>query len=214
MIMGDERHTMIKKNSGPFSTNGTIILASGSPRRRELLADLGLDFEVHPSKAEEPAPLSGEGAEEYAKRMAEMKTMDVAKHFIDKTVLGADTIVVLDGHIMGKPADDAEALKMLSSLSGKTHQVITGFCIILPNGETIVQAVSTDVDMRTSGKTALKSYIATGEPMDKAGAYAIQGIGKILVLRVRGSYTNVVGLPVTRVLDELIEAGIVATREK
>ena len=86
MIMGEERHTMIKKNTGPFSTNGTIILASGSPRRRELLADLGLDFEVHPSKAEEPAPLSGEGAEEYAKRMAEMKTMDVAKHFIDKTV--------------------------------------------------------------------------------------------------------------------------------
>ncbi|MDC0335384.1 Maf family protein [Pseudodesulfovibrio sp.] len=200
---------MTLKTTGPFITNGTIILASGSPRRRELLRDLGLDFEVHPSQAEEPAPLAGEKPEDYAKRMAEMKTMDVAAHFTDTTVLGADTIVVLDGHIMGKPTDDADALAMLSSLSGKTHQVITGYCIVLPSGENVVQAVSTDVDMRISGEAELKGYIATGEPMDKAGAYAIQGIGTFLVTGIRGSYTNVVGLPVARILDTLIEKNIV-----
>lgn len=198
---------------GPFTTKDPLILASGSPRRRELLADLGLDFEVHPSQAEEPKPNQGEAPEAYAKRMAEMKTLDVAAHFTGKTVLGADTIVVLDQHIMGKPKDAQDALSMLSSLSGKTHQVITGFCLVLPDGKTITQAVSTDVDMRTSGEAELKSYIATGEPMDKAGAYAIQGIGTFLVTGIRGSYTNVVGLPVARVLDTLIEATIIKPRQ-
>jgi len=204
---------MTQTHTGPFKTNGTIILASGSPRRQELLADLGLDFEVHPSSADEPPPLAGEMPETYAKRMAEIKTMDVATHFAGKTVLGADTIVVLNGHIMGKPTDKDDALTMLSSLSGETHQVITAFFIVLPDGETISQAISTDVDMRKSGETELKSYIATGEPMDKAGAYAIQGIGTFLVTAIRGSYTNVVGLPVARVLDALIESHIVEPRE-
>jgi len=204
---------MTKKMNGPFKTNGTIILASGSPRRRELLGDLGLEFEVHPSKAEEPAPLPNEVPKEYAMRMAEMKTRDVATHFTDKAVLGADTIVVLDQQIMGKPKDEADALVKLTALSGQTHQVISAFCIILPGGKTITKAVSTDVDMRSSGEVELKSYIATGEPMDKAGAYAIQGIGTFLVTAIRGSYTNVVGLPVARVLDELISLDIVKTRK-
>lgn len=203
---------MTNTTQGPFTTKDTIILASGSPRRRELLGDLGLNFEVHPSKAEEPKPFTDEEPEAYAKRMAEMKTKDVAAHFAGKPVLGADTIVVLDRHIMGKPTDEADALSMLSSLSGKTHQVITGFCLVLPNGETITQTVSTDVDMRVSGESELKSYIATGEPTDKAGAYAIQGIGTFLVTGIRGSYTNVVGLPVARVLDTLIEQKIVTPR--
>lgn len=211
--MGEELSHMTNKNTGPFTTKGTIILASGSPRRRELLGDLGLDFKVHPSQADEPAPLPGEDSIEYAKRMAEMKTLDVAQQFTDQPVLGADTIVVLDGHIMGKPVDEADALRMLTNLSGKTHQVITAFCLVLSGGETIIQAVSTDVDMRVSGEAELKGYIATGEPTDKAGAYAIQGIGTFLVTAIRGSYTNVVGLPVARVLDTLIAARIVEARK-
>ena len=204
---------MTKTQNGPFKTNGTIILASGSPRRRELLGDLGLNFEVQPSKAEEPAPFPDEAPEDYAKRMAEMKTRDVAKHFTDKTVLGADTIVVLGQEIMGKPKDDTDALTKLTALSGQTHQVISAFCIVLPNGKTITKAVTTAVDMRVSSEAELKGYIATGEPTDKAGAYAIQGIGTFLVTAIRGSYTNVVGLPVARVLDTLLSLKIVEARE-
>lgn len=194
--------TAIKK--GPFKTISPIVLASGSPRRRELLTDLGLEFTVHPSPVEEPAPMQGEAPVDYVKRMAELKTMDVATHFTDQTVLGADTIVVLDDRIMGKPTDKAHALEMLTALSGQTHQVITGFCLVLPDNKTITKAISTDVDMRTSGKAELTGYIATNEPMDKAGAYAIQGIGTFLVTAIRGSYTNVVGLPLARVLEELL----------
>ena len=186
---------MTKHATGPFTTKKPIILASGSPRRRELLADLGLDFDVFPSRVEEPAPLPDEPPADYACRMAEIKTRDVAGQHEDRTVLGADTIVVLGGRIMGKPEDTDEALEMLTALSGNTHQVVTAFCLIGTDGEVVTQAVSTDVDMRTSGEAELKSYIATGEPMDKAGAYAIQGIGTFLVTAIRGSYTNVVGLP-------------------
>ena len=203
---------MTQKNTGPFITNSTIILASGSPRRRELLADLGLDFWVHPSKADEPSPLEGEAPPTYAMRMAELKTLDVAAHFADKTVLGADTIVVLGGRIMGKPRDKDDALEMLTALSGQTHQVITGYCISMPGRPTIVKAVSTDVLMRSSTEAELTGYIETGEPMDKAGAYAIQGIGTFLVSDIQGSYTNVVGLPVARIVDTLLDANIVKAR--
>lgn len=198
---------------GPFTTQSPLILASGSPRRRELLADLGLDFEVHPSTAEEPAPFAGEKPLDYVRRMAEMKTLDVAAAHAGKTVLGADTIVVLDDRIMGKPKDDAHALEMLTALSGKTHQVITGFCIVLPDGTQKTMAVSTDVDMRVSSETELNAYIQTGEPADKAGAYAIQGIGTFLVTQISGSYTNVVGLPVARVLEVLLSWGVVSVTQ-
>lgn len=200
---------MTKSANGPFTTNQKIVLASGSPRRRELLSDIGLEFDVHPSTMDEPKPEAGEAPAAYAQRMAEMKTKDVATHFADSIVLGADTIVVLDDQIMGKPQDEDDALAMLSSLSGNTHQVITAFCIAQPDGEIITQAVSTDVDMRVSGEAELKGYIATGEPTDKAGAYAIQGIGTFLVTGICGSYTNVVGLPVARVLEELLNLDVV-----
>ena len=204
---------MTKQTTGPFRTHKPIVLASGSPRRRELLADLGLDFDVFPSRVEEPAPLPGEPPADYACRMAEIKTLDVAGQHPGRTVLGADTIVVLDKRIMGKPIDGQDALEMLTALSGNTHQVVTAFCLAGPDGETVTQAVSTDVDMRTSGEAELKSYIATGEPMDKAGAYAIQGIGTFLVTGIRGSYTNVVGLPLARVLEVMISWGVVAPQE-
>lgn len=197
------------KMKGPFKTASPIILASGSPRRKELLSDLGLEFTVHPSSAEEPAPDTGELPLDYVRRMAEMKTLDVAKEHAGKTVLGADTIVVLDNRIMGKPKSKLDALEMLSALSGKTHQVITGFCMVLPDGSTTTKAVSTDVDMRVSTEAELMGYVETGEPMDKAGAYAIQGIGTFLVTAIRGSYTNVVGLPVARVLEMLLSWGVV-----
>lgn len=204
---------MSKKQHGPFKTINKMILASGSPRRRQLLGDIGLEFHVHPSPLEEPRPEASEAPAEYAKRMAAMKTQDVANGFTDATVLGADTIVVLGNQIMGKPKDEADALTMLTSLSGVTHQVITAFCIVLPGGKVISQAVSTDVDMRVSGPSELKSYIATGEPMDKAGAYAIQGIGTFLVTGINGSYTNVVGLPMERVLEELLAQNVIAPYE-
>lgn len=207
--MGDKSHIMIASQKGPFRTHTPLVLASGSPRRRELLTDLGLKFTIHPSPIKEPAPMPDESPLKYVKRMAELKTMDVATHFADSTVLGADTIVVLGDHIMGKPQNTTDALEMLTALSGQTHQVITGFCLALPNSETILNAVSTDVDMRVSNEAELKGYIATDEPMDKAGAYAIQGIGTFLVTGIRGSYTNVVGLPLSRVLDLLLTSNII-----
>ncbi|WP_229593401.1 Maf family protein [Pseudodesulfovibrio sediminis] len=194
---------------GPFTTDSPLVLASGSPRRKELLTDLGLDFKVHPSTLDEPAPDEAELPLDYVQRMAEMKALDIARGYKTSTVLGADTIVVLGDWIMGKPKDASDALGMLSALSGRTHQVITGFCIVLPDGSVITKAVQTAVDMRTSTTAELKSYIATKEPMDKAGAYAIQGIGTFLVSGIRGSYTNVVGLPLTRVLEILMQWEVV-----
>ncbi len=186
-----------------------MVLASGSPRRNELLSNLGLDYEVHPSQLDEPAPRPGESSLEYTMRLAELKTMDVAKDFPDKVVLGADTIVALNDVIMGKPKDEKDAFAMLSRLSGKTHQVVTGFCVVMPGGAPANYGVATDVDMRISTEAELRSYIKTGESMDKAGAYAIQGIGTFLVKAIHGSYSNVVGLPVARVLEVLSGKGVV-----
>lgn len=199
-------------NNGPFMSLSPLVLASGSPRRQELLSDLGLDFNVHPSPLDEPAPGTDEPPLNYVLRMAEMKTRDVAKEYVGMTVIGADTSVVLGRRIMGKPKSKLDALEMLTALSGETHQVITGFCIVLPDGTRQSEAVSTDVDMRVSTEDELMAYIETGEPMDKAGAYAIQGVGTFLVTGIRGSYTNVVGLPVARVLEMLISWNVVSPR--
>jgi septum formation protein len=213
-IWANFRPIMTQRKTGPFTSVAPIVLASASPRRRELVADLGLDFDIHPSRAEEPAPLPCESPADYAARMAKMKTLEVADRFPDRTVLGADTIVVLGDRIMGKPADAADALGMLTALSGRTHQVITAFCLAAPDRPALTRAVSTDVDMRASTEAELRAYIATGEPTDKAGAYAIQGVGTFLVTAIRGSYTNVVGLPVARVLEVLISWGVAVPRLK
>ncbi|WP_272699649.1 Maf family protein [Desulfovibrio sp. Fe33] len=197
------------KRTGPFTNRSPIVLASGSPRRRELLSDLGLTFDVHPSPLEEPSPKPDERPADYVLRMAELKTLDVAAKFRGATVIGADTAVVLGNRIMGKPHSKLDALDMLEALSGETHQVVTGFCVVLPDGAIFSEAVSTDVDMRVSTEGELMSYIETGEPMDKAGAYAIQGVGTFLVTAIRGSYTNVVGLPMARLLEMLLKYGIV-----
>lgn len=204
---------------GAYRTLSALVLGSSSPRRRELLGSLGLEFEVCPSNAPEPPPLPGEDPEAYARRMARNKTMDVAALYPDATVLGADTIVVLPGEpgtdalVLGKPVDEADARAMLARLSGRSHLVITGCCLALPGKpEPLCFAISTEVFMRASTSEELAAYAATGEPSDKAGAYAIQGLGAFLVERVSGSYTNVVGLPVTQCASALLEHGIIDVR--
>lgn len=195
-----------------YSTLKPLVLASGSPRRSELLGSVGLDFTVHPSKADEPKPEQGEAPRDYAMRMARIKTEDVAWQHPDSVTLGSDTIVVLGNEVMGKPESDADALRMLMALSGQAHQVITGCCLAIPGQDTPhCFSVCTDVTMCESSEQELRNYIATEEPMDKAGAYAIQGIGSFMVKGISGSYTNVVGLPLARVLEELRRLQVIKT---
>ncbi|CCH47464.1 Maf family protein [Pseudodesulfovibrio piezophilus] len=204
---------MITTPYGPFENDGPLILASGSPRRKELLSNLGLNFKIIPSTLDEPAPDAGEAPSQYAQRMATMKTLDIARQQQKHSpVIGADTIVVLNQRIMGKPVDKEDALHMLMALSGKTHQVITAFCLALAPNDVTTHSISTDVTMRFSRKSELEKYITTGEPLDKAGAYAIQGIGAFLITSIAGSYTNVVGLPVSSILDTLLTKKIIRVR--
>ncbi|MEF2146242.1 MAG: Maf family protein [Desulfovibrionaceae bacterium] len=200
-------------NHAIYSTRIPIVLASGSPRRRDFLQALGIEFRIEPSLAEEPAPQNKETPERYAMRMARIKGEEVAARFPDAAVIAADTVVALGEVILGKPADQADALRMLQMLRGQTHQVVTGCCLFLPEGTTQSFAASTDVRMRQTSDAELLAYAATGEPMDKAGAYAIQGIGAFLVEHVHGSYTNVVGLPLARLVVILLERGVILSRE-
>ncbi|MGE4291594.1 MAG: nucleoside triphosphate pyrophosphatase [Desulfovibrio sp.] len=205
----------IQNNPDPkrvFDTLQPIVLASGSPRRRDFLASLGLDFRVEPSRAEEPAPLPGESPDGYARRMAEMKGRETAQRFPDAVIIAADTVVALEGTLLGKPGDDADALRMLRLLAGRTHQVVTGCCLLLPGGRSTTFHACTDVRMRTASPEELRAYVATGEPADKAGAYAIQGIGSFLVEHVHGSYTNVVGLPLAKLVEVLKNWGVIVSK--
>lgn len=195
--------------TGAFRETMDIVLASGSPRRRDMLEGLGIRFRIEPSRAEEPAPEPGEEPEDYAIRMADMKAAEVAGRFPASVVLGADTVVAIDHHVLGKPLDHADALRMLSLLAGRTHLVVTGCALYMPDGSSKRFAAHTDVTMLDPGPEALAAYAATGEPDDKAGAYAIQGQGAFLVRHVEGSYTNVVGLPLARVVETLREFGAV-----
>ncbi len=194
-----------------FTAHTPFVLASGSPRRKELLGNLGFEFSVMPSPADEPKPLPNEQPEDYALRLACLKALDIARTRPNAVVLGADTVVALDGFILGKPCDKADAMHMLSMLSGKTHVVVTGCCLLLPLGEVKQFYGRTNVRMRDSAPEVLSAYVATGEPMDKAGAYAIQGIGSFLVEHVEGSYTNVVGLPLAMLLEVLLKNGVLTS---
>lgn len=200
----------IHPDQGAFRSVLPLVLASGSPRRRELLASLGIDFLIDSGNGDEPRPEPGESPEAYAVRASTAKARQVANRHPKAVILAADTIVVLDGDILGKPVDDADALAMLTRLSGRTHQVVTGCCLLTPDSGEERFAVSSDVTMRRSSREELLAYAATGEPRDKAGAYAIQGLGGFLVRRVEGSYTNVVGLPLSRVLERLLVDGVLA----
>ncbi len=192
-----------------FTALKPFVLASGSPRRKELLGNLGFDFLVMPSPADEPKPLPDEQPEKYALKLACLKAQDITRKRPDAVVLGSDTVVALGRTILGKPKDKTDAVRMLTMLSGQTHVVITGCCLLLPSGEVKQFYGRTSVRMRDSAPEVLLAYAATGEPMDKAGAYAIQGIGSFLVEHVEGSYTNVVGLPLAMVLEVLLANGVI-----
>jgi len=178
-----------------------LILASSSPRRRELLTEAGIAFTVESIPIDEShRPVESPTA--FTQRLAREKAEAVFAHHPQATVLGADTIVVCDAEILGKPVDAQDATRMLRLLSNREHQVITGVAIITPQG-TRTQADTTTVTMRKISEEEIQSYIATGEPMDKAGAYAIQGGAAPFITSIEGDYTNVVGLPIALVKQML-----------
>jgi septum formation protein len=182
-----------------------IILASNSPRRRELLRNAGFDFEVNVSAVDEGEPSVGEPPDEYARRVARAKALYVAARSPSGSlVLGADTIVTLDGLILGKPSGPFDATRMLRMLSGQTHEVITAICLVMaPDQIEAVEHESTFVSFRDLSEDEIRNYVASHEPFDKAGAYAIQGLASRFVTHISGCYFNVVGLPVSLV-DEVL----------
>jgi septum formation protein len=187
------------------------VLASASPRRRELLAGLGLPFEVMASQVDE-ARFAEQPAAALATALALAKARDVAARLAPgAVVLGADTLVVLDGRPFGKPVSPADARRMLAALSGRAHEVVTGVAVVeAGTGREAGTAVVSRVMMRPYGAAEIDAYVATGEPLDKAGAYAVQGEGSRLVAGVQGCYRNVVGLPVTTVAGLLRDFGLAA----
>ncbi len=185
-----------------------LILASQSPRRKYLLEQAGLTFRVIPSRIDESA-LPPSAPADYVRQLAEAKALDVAVTHADSWVLGADTIVAVDDRMLGKPGSARDARAMLQRLSGKTHQVYTGYCLTHQrSARHIADTARTDVVFKSLTDREIDWYIGTGEPFDKAGAYAIQGLGTFLVRRISGSYTNVVGLPVCEVVEILLREGV------
>jgi septum formation protein len=184
-----------------------IILASGSPRRRELLAAAGFKFEVIPSPAEEIHD-SSLGMAGLCEENARLKASAVAIHHPDAVVIGADTLVFLDGEPLGKPKDMAEAESMLRRLSGKTNQVCTGVCIMGPGEKVTLLHAVTDVFFHELDEDTLFAYLAKTQPLDKAGAYGIQDYGEMIIERIEGPFDNVMGLPVAQVLSVLVENGL------
>ncbi len=181
-----------------------LVLASGSPRRREILENLGVEFAVRSVDIDE-SPLAGEAAEPYVLRLARAKARAAASRG-GEIVLAADTIVVLDGALLGKPRDPADAWRMLGSLSGREHEVLTGVAVA---GQESVRAEIERTRVRFAELSAaeIEWYVASGEPLDKAGAYAVQGLGALFVERLDGNYSNVVGLPLPLTYRLLAEAG-------
>ena len=187
-----------------------LVLASASPRRRELLQQIGLKFQVIPSQAEEHI-LPGESPEEHVIRLSLDKATEVADRagVSGRWFIGSDTIVLCDQQILGKPQDETHAAAMLKQLSGREHQVLSGYAVIdRQTGEQRTEAVTTKVWFRHLTEAEITGYIATGEPADKAGAYAIQGLGICFVARIEGSYTNVVGLPLCKLTLAMKELGV------
>jgi septum formation protein len=180
-----------------------LILASASPRRRDLLARTGVRFEVRPAGIPEEAH-PGETPVEQAERLARAKALAVARRVgrsPRRMVLGADTIVVIDGAVLGKPADPEHAVALLTRLVGRRHRVVTAIALAASDTLEIRQtAVESDVTMRPAGEEELRAYVATGEPLDKAGAYAAQGEGRRFIERIEGSESNVIGLPLEETL--------------
>jgi septum formation protein len=183
-----------------------LILASSSPRRQELLREAGIAFEVHPARIPEERT-SAESPVEYACRLAQEKAQAVAGNLLGRFVLGADTIVVVDSEVLEKPRDSSDAARMLRLLSGRGHQVITAVCLVTPQRRSHIRTAITLVYFRDLSEEEIQRYIAGGEPMDKAGAYAIQGGAGPWIQRIDGDYSNVVGLPLAVVKEMLSESG-------
>src|SRR3984885_11178604 len=213
-----------------------LVLASASPRRQELLRNAGISFTVNPADIDE-TPLPGESPRECAELLAREKALAVWSMRPQDLVLGADTIVVVDETILGKPVNAHDAARMLRLLSDRVHRVITGVCLIGPvagemapdaarsqsssqeerrteNRELRTASETTLVTMSTLSEDEIRDYVATGEPMDKAGAYAIQGIAARWIPRIQGDYSNVVGLPVALVYTMLRERGVACDEER
>jgi len=193
-----------------IATTGPLILASASPRRAELLRRLGLDFETRTSGVDE-ASLPGEGPADHCRRLARAKAETVARQNPHAWVMGADTIVVIGDEILGKPGSPPEAMAMLGKLSGREHRVFTGFSLCRHDrGLSLTRAVESSVCFKEIPADEMAWYVRSGEPFDKAGAYAVQGRGAFFIREIRGSYTNVVGLPLTEVVEALKQAGVIA----
>ncbi len=190
----------------PIDEAHPLILASASPRRKRLLAQMGLPYRVVASRVREED--NGESPENLCRNLAVLKAREVYGREKASWVLGADTIVVVAGRVLGKPESHEDAQGMLSLLSGKAHEVITGFCLLNPLGR-IARSESTTTAVRFKSLTEeeIAGYIQTGEPFGKAGAYAIQGVGAFMVESISGSYTNVVGLPMCALVKALLQYG-------
>jgi len=183
-----------------------LVLASASPRRSALLLQIGLTFEVRPSDIVEPphTTYSNDPASEVTQKLALLKAAAVSQHFDDALIIGADTLVSLDGELLGKPTDDADAFKMLTHLSGTCHEVVTGVALVDTQTEReVVWSETTQVYFRELQSTEIDAYIESGEASDKAGAYGIQGRGAVFVRRIEGCYFNVVGLPLASLVEHL-----------
>lgn len=186
----------------------TIILASASPRRKELLEQIGLRFKVEPADYQEPA-YSGTEPHEFAKRISLEKANTVAVRHKDAIVIAADTFIVSDGRLLGKPHTEIEARKMLEVINGRSHSVITGFSIIdIAVNKTLSRSVETKVYIKNLTLPEINAYVKSKEPLDKAGAYAIQGLGAVIVERIEGDYFNVVGLPLSALMEALKDFGV------
>jgi len=181
-----------------------VVLASASPRRAELLRAAGVEFIIRPAQVDESVQ-DGEAARDYVLRLAIEKAQAVPRVNTD-VVLAADTTVVLDDEVLGKPADEADAVRMLRRLAGRSHEVLTGVCVAVHDGLD-ARVATTAVQFATMSDDEIAWYVASGEPMDKAGAYGIQGRASRFVTGIRGSYSNVVGLPVALVYEMLTRAG-------
>lgn len=179
-----------------MSEQRTIILASGSPRRKELLSLIGLKFKVDVSDFEENLGLKLK-PHELSKYLSFEKARAVAHNYKNAVIIAADTFIVFRGKLLGKPHTEKEAMRMLTLLNGKSHSVITGYTVLDTNtGKKSSRSVETKVWFRNMAEDELRAYVRTGEPLDKAGAYAIQGIGSLIVKKIEGDYFNVIGLPV------------------
>lgn len=191
-----------------FTACCPLILASASPRRQEYLAQLGLKYQIIPASIDE-TPEAGELPQQFSRRMAASKAKQVADDHPDSCIIAADTVVALDDHIFGKPRDKREALAMLMSLQGRTHAVTTGFALFSRNRNIEeVSSVTTEVTFGLFSEAILQAYVNSGDPMDKAGAYGIQGAGSFLVHSVTGSCSNVAGLPIHAVVQSLLRHGL------